>query len=115
MERFEEAIYKQREEINERMTEIFNLLKEYMKGKSPEKVLVKEEIGKPDTKYVNAISLVRMKNSKGCLNHWKEIHVTWAQLAKKRDEDTTLQDFDGAMELTVHGDGVANPFDIVSA
>ncbi|GKA58686.1 hypothetical protein Tco_0757999 [Tanacetum coccineum] len=47
--------------------------------------------------------------------HWKEIHVTWAQLAKKRDEDTTLQDFDGAMELIVYGYGVANPFDVVSA
>ncbi|GJW65072.1 retrovirus-related pol polyprotein from transposon RE1 [Tanacetum coccineum] len=31
--------------------------------------------------------------------HWKEIHVTWAQLEKKRDEDTTLQDFDGAWNL----------------
>nr|GEU58732.1 MAK10-like protein [Tanacetum cinerariifolium] len=32
-------------------------------------------------------------------NLWKEIHVTWAQLDKKRDEDTTLQDFDRAMDL----------------
>ncbi|GJS78679.1 hypothetical protein Tco_0728560 [Tanacetum coccineum] len=31
--------------------------------------------------------------------HWKEIHVTWAQLKKKRDKDTTLQDFDGALDL----------------
>ncbi|GJU14253.1 hypothetical protein Tco_1142219, partial [Tanacetum coccineum] len=40
MERFEEAIYKQREGINERMMEFFILLKEYTKGKAPEKVLV---------------------------------------------------------------------------
>nr|GEU28979.1 zinc finger, CCHC-type [Tanacetum cinerariifolium] len=31
--------------------------------------------------------------------HWKEIHVTWAQMEKKRDKDTTLQDFDGALDL----------------
>ncbi|GJT53361.1 hypothetical protein Tco_0988415 [Tanacetum coccineum] len=65
MERFKEAIYKQREEINERMTKIYSLLKEYTKGKSPEKVLVRDEVGKPVTKYINAISLVRMENNKG--------------------------------------------------
>ncbi|GKD56366.1 hypothetical protein Tco_1289753 [Tanacetum coccineum] len=64
MERFEEAIYKQMEEINERITENFSLLKDYTIGKS-EKVLVREEVGKPDTKYVNIISLVRMENNKG--------------------------------------------------
>ncbi|GJV50409.1 hypothetical protein Tco_1440621 [Tanacetum coccineum] len=31
--------------------------------------------------------------------HWKEIHVTWAQLKKKWDKDTTLQDLDGALDL----------------
>ncbi|GKF17649.1 MAK10-like protein, partial [Tanacetum coccineum] len=65
MERFKEAIYKQREEINERMTEMFSLLKEYTKGKYPEKVLVREEVSKPVTKYVNAISLVRVEDDKG--------------------------------------------------
>ncbi|GKD44168.1 hypothetical protein Tco_1268813, partial [Tanacetum coccineum] len=64
MERFEEAIYKQREEIKERMTEISNLLKELTKEKSPEKVLVREEVSKPVTKYVNAISLVRVESDK---------------------------------------------------
>ncbi|GJU65678.1 zinc finger, CCHC-type containing protein [Tanacetum coccineum] len=68
MERFEDAIYKQREEINERMTEMFSLLKEYTKVKSPEKVLVREEVSKLVTKYVNVISLVRIENDKdkGC-------------------------------------------------
>ncbi|GJT52309.1 MAK10-like protein [Tanacetum coccineum] len=64
MKKFEEAIYEQREEINERMTKMFSLLKEYTKGKSPEKVLVREEVSKPITKYVNAISLVRIENDK---------------------------------------------------
>ncbi|GJR69653.1 CAAX amino terminal protease [Tanacetum coccineum] len=65
MERFEEAIYRQREEINERMTEMFSLLKELTKGKSLEKVLVKEEVSNSITKYVNAISLVRTENDEG--------------------------------------------------
>ncbi|GKA36483.1 hypothetical protein Tco_0722974 [Tanacetum coccineum] len=64
MKRFEEAIYKQRDEINERMTEISNLLKELTKEKSPEKVLVREEVSKPVAKYINAISLVRVESDK---------------------------------------------------
>ncbi|GJZ63646.1 hypothetical protein Tco_0620067 [Tanacetum coccineum] len=47
------------------MTEMFSLLKEYTKGKSSEKVLVREEVSRPVTKYVNDISLVRMENEKG--------------------------------------------------
>nr|GEV35566.1 MAK10-like protein [Tanacetum cinerariifolium] len=65
MKRFDEAIFKQREEINEQMTEMFSLLKEYIEGKSPEKVLVREEVSKPFTKYVNAMCLVRVENEKG--------------------------------------------------
>ncbi|GKB13893.1 hypothetical protein Tco_0847816 [Tanacetum coccineum] len=38
------AIYKQREEINKIMMEMFSLLKEYTKGKAPDKVLVREEV-----------------------------------------------------------------------
>ncbi|GKE47109.1 MAK10-like protein [Tanacetum coccineum] len=64
IERFKEAIYKKREDINERMIEMFSLLKELRKGKSLEKVLVREEVNKPITKYVNTISLVRTKNEK---------------------------------------------------
>ncbi|GJT04017.1 zinc finger, CCHC-type containing protein [Tanacetum coccineum] len=41
-----------------------SLLKEYTKGKVLEKVLVGEEVSKPITKYVNAISLVRIENDK---------------------------------------------------
>nr|GFB36338.1 hypothetical protein [Tanacetum cinerariifolium] len=68
MERFEEAIYKQREDINERMTNMFTLLKEYTKGKALEKVLVMEEVGKPVTKYVNSVSIVNKENDKGIGN-----------------------------------------------
>ncbi|GJU86943.1 ATP-dependent DNA helicase PIF1-like protein [Tanacetum coccineum] len=63
--RFKKAIFKQTEEINERMMKMFSLLKELTKSKSPEKVLVREEVHSPITKYVNAISLVRVKNDKG--------------------------------------------------
>ncbi|GKF12378.1 hypothetical protein Tco_0050304, partial [Tanacetum coccineum] len=31
--------------------------------------------------------------------HWKEKNVTWARFEKKRDKNTTLQDFDGALDL----------------
>ncbi|GJT20314.1 hypothetical protein Tco_0890251, partial [Tanacetum coccineum] len=64
MERFEEAICKQREDINERMTDMFSLLKEYTKGKAQGKVLVKEKVSKPVAKCVNAIPLIRVEDDK---------------------------------------------------
>ncbi|GKB38095.1 hypothetical protein Tco_0883037 [Tanacetum coccineum] len=51
--------------LTKKMMEMFILLKEFTKGKSLEKVLVREEVSKPVTKYVNAISLVRMEDDKG--------------------------------------------------
>ncbi|GKF93176.1 hypothetical protein Tco_0279895, partial [Tanacetum coccineum] len=59
MERFEKAIVKQREEINDRMAEMFGLLKELTTSRAPEKVLIKEEAKSPITKNVNSISLAR--------------------------------------------------------
>ncbi|GJZ74024.1 zinc finger, CCHC-type containing protein [Tanacetum coccineum] len=59
MERFENAIFKQREEINDRMTEMFRLLKELTTSRAPEKVLIREEAKFPVTKNVNSISLAR--------------------------------------------------------
>ncbi|GJW02390.1 zinc finger, CCHC-type containing protein [Tanacetum coccineum] len=59
MERFENAIFKQREEINGRMTEMFRLLKELTTSKTPKKVLIREEAKFPVTKNVNSISLAR--------------------------------------------------------
>ncbi|GKA72466.1 hypothetical protein Tco_0778682 [Tanacetum coccineum] len=50
MERFENAIFKQREEINDRMAEMFGLLKELTTSKAPKKVLIREEAKYPITK-----------------------------------------------------------------
>ncbi|GJS33889.1 hypothetical protein Tco_0532271 [Tanacetum coccineum] len=61
MERFENTIFKQREEINGRMTEMFGLLKELTTNRTPEKVLIREEGKFPVTKNVNSISLARKK------------------------------------------------------
>ncbi|GJW41353.1 hypothetical protein Tco_0067198 [Tanacetum coccineum] len=59
MDRFENSIFKQREEINDRITEMFRLLKELMTSRAPEKVLIREEAKFPVTKNVNSISLTR--------------------------------------------------------
>ncbi|GJT51632.1 MAK10-like protein [Tanacetum coccineum] len=59
MERFENNIFKQREEINGRMTEMFKLLKEHTTSRTPQKVLIREEAKFPITKNVNSISLAR--------------------------------------------------------
>ncbi|GKC73737.1 zinc finger, CCHC-type containing protein [Tanacetum coccineum] len=59
IERFENAIFKQCEDINDRMTEIFRLLKELTTRRTPEKVLIREEAKFPVTKNVNSISLAR--------------------------------------------------------
>ncbi|GJX26991.1 MAK10-like protein [Tanacetum coccineum] len=59
MERFENAIFKQREEINDRMTEMFRLLKELTTSKAPKKVLIREGAKSPVTKNVNSISLIK--------------------------------------------------------
>ncbi|GJT89067.1 hypothetical protein Tco_1070784 [Tanacetum coccineum] len=64
MERFENAIFKQREEINDRMTEMFGLLKELTASITPEKVLIREDARHPVTKNVNSISLIRGEEEK---------------------------------------------------
>ncbi|GJV42678.1 hypothetical protein Tco_1421118 [Tanacetum coccineum] len=59
MERFKNAIFKQCEGINSRMTEMFGLLKELTTNKIPKKVLIREEAKFPITKNVNSISLTK--------------------------------------------------------
>ncbi|GJR07737.1 zinc finger, CCHC-type containing protein [Tanacetum coccineum] len=59
MERFKNAIFKQRDGINSRMTEMFGLLKELTTSRNPEKVLIREEAKFPITKNVNSISLTK--------------------------------------------------------
>nr|GEU88416.1 retrovirus-related Pol polyprotein from transposon TNT 1-94 [Tanacetum cinerariifolium] len=57
--RFENAIFKQCKEINDRMTKMFGLPKELTTSRAPEKVLIREEAKFPITKNVNSISLTR--------------------------------------------------------
>ncbi|GKC59781.1 MAK10-like protein [Tanacetum coccineum] len=59
MERFKNTIFRQRKEINGRMTEMFGLLKELTTSRTPKKVLIKEEAKFPVTKNVNFISLTK--------------------------------------------------------
>ncbi|GJY20229.1 MAK10-like protein [Tanacetum coccineum] len=59
MERFENTIFKQCEEINGRMTKMFGLLKELTTSRTPKKVLIREEAKFPITKNVNSISLTK--------------------------------------------------------
>ncbi|GJV42109.1 MAK10-like protein [Tanacetum coccineum] len=50
---------RQREEINDRMTKMFRLLKQLTTNRTPKKVLIREEAKFPVTKNVNSISLAR--------------------------------------------------------
>ncbi|GJR62920.1 hypothetical protein Tco_1505082 [Tanacetum coccineum] len=50
MEIFENTIFKQRDKINGRMTEMFGLLKELTTSTTPEKILIREEAKFPVTK-----------------------------------------------------------------
>ncbi|GKB05606.1 hypothetical protein Tco_0833801, partial [Tanacetum coccineum] len=59
IERFENAIFKQREEINDRMAEMLGLLKELTTSKASEKVVIREEAKSPVTKNINSISIAR--------------------------------------------------------
>ncbi|GKG20242.1 hypothetical protein Tco_0380043, partial [Tanacetum coccineum] len=59
MERFKNAIFKQRDEINDKMAEMFVLLKELTTSRAPKKALIREEAKSPVTKNVNSISLAR--------------------------------------------------------
>nr|GEW99621.1 Gag-Pol polyprotein [Tanacetum cinerariifolium] len=55
------AIFKQHEVINDRMTEMFGLLKELSASRTPKKVLIREEARHPITKSVNFIYVVRVE------------------------------------------------------
>ncbi|GJZ24369.1 hypothetical protein Tco_0561828 [Tanacetum coccineum] len=69
MERFENAIFKQREVINDKMTEMFRLLNELSRNRTPEKVFIKEEARHPITKNVNSISVIRVEEEKDVVNN----------------------------------------------
>ncbi|GJR20570.1 hypothetical protein Tco_0969097 [Tanacetum coccineum] len=69
MERLVKTIFKQREENNDRMAEMFGLLRELTTSRTSEKVLVREEARHPITKHVNAISLVKMEKEESVKNN----------------------------------------------
>ncbi|GJT87682.1 hypothetical protein Tco_1069399 [Tanacetum coccineum] len=64
MKRFKNAIFKHQEKIDDRMDEMFGLLKELTTNRAPEKVLIREEAKSPVTKNVNYISLTRGEEEK---------------------------------------------------
>ncbi|GKC15989.1 hypothetical protein Tco_1012771 [Tanacetum coccineum] len=53
------ALYDHEEEINDRMAEMFGLLKELTTSKAPKKVEIREEAKSPVTKNVNSICIAR--------------------------------------------------------
>ncbi|GJR91346.1 retrovirus-related pol polyprotein from transposon TNT 1-94 [Tanacetum coccineum] len=118
MERFEKTIFKQREEINDRMAEMFGLLKELTTSRTPEKVLVREEARHPITKNVNAISLVKMEKEKNIENN-EVVDKNIVELSelnaiepkeevdmKKEVGDETNDELVGNMEEEITGDGI---------
>nr|GEU66036.1 MAK10-like protein [Tanacetum cinerariifolium] len=86
MERFENALFIQRNEINDRIEEMFMLLKELTTSMAPEKVLIREETKYHVTKNINYISLTRIEEEK---NDEYDGHVYEAILKKNiiRKED----------------------------
>ncbi|GJR26220.1 MAK10-like protein [Tanacetum coccineum] len=75
IERFENAIFKQREEINDRMAEMIGLLKELTTSRAPKKVLIREEAKYPVTKNVNSISVTRGEEEKNDENDKAEKEI----------------------------------------
>ncbi|GJT63576.1 hypothetical protein Tco_1015056 [Tanacetum coccineum] len=53
-----------REEINDRMAEMFGLLKELTTSRAPKNMLIREEAKSPVTKNVNSISLTRKEEER---------------------------------------------------
>ncbi|GJW76282.1 MAK10-like protein [Tanacetum coccineum] len=88
MKRFKNSIFKQREEINDRMTKMFRLLKELTTSRAPEKVLIREEAKFPFTKNVNSISLTRGEEEMS-----EKINVTTRDDFKKPTKTETEMPF----------------------
>ncbi|GJU69700.1 hypothetical protein Tco_1255959 [Tanacetum coccineum] len=64
MKRFENAISKQREEINDRMAKMCGLHRKLTTSRAPEKVLIREDAKYPVTKNVNFVFLTRREEEK---------------------------------------------------
>ncbi|GJZ75353.1 MAK10-like protein [Tanacetum coccineum] len=112
------AIFRQREEINDRMAEMFGLLKELTTSRTPKKVLVREEARHPITKNVNAISLVQMEEDKNIennvvvdknvikLSELNAIEPNEVVDIKKEVEDGTNDEPARNVEEEITGDGI---------
>ncbi|GJY00379.1 hypothetical protein Tco_0357397 [Tanacetum coccineum] len=86
IERFENAIFKQREEINDRMVEMFGLLKELTASRTPENILMGEEARHPITKNVNSISLIRIEEEENRENN-RQVNNSVMEPGNSGDEE----------------------------
>ncbi|GJX11202.1 MAK10-like protein [Tanacetum coccineum] len=75
MERFKNAIFKQREEINDRRAEMFRLLKELTTSRAPKKVLIREEATKTETE----VAVKEAKTKNGAENKTKNKQIKKAE------------------------------------
>nr|GEW36043.1 hypothetical protein [Tanacetum cinerariifolium] len=118
MERFKKSIIKQRKEINDRIEEMFRLLKEFIASRTPEKVLVREESRHPITKHSNAISIIKMEKEKNFENN-EVVEKNVTELSKlnaiedkevvdmkKQVEDITHNEAARSMEEEITGDRI---------
>ncbi|GJU45016.1 MAK10-like protein [Tanacetum coccineum] len=97
MERFENTIFKQRDGINSKMTEMFRLLKELTTSRTHKKVMIREEAKFPITKNVNSISLAkgeeeRSNKTKGTLGSDVIVmpYYTYMKLTDERPAETDI-------------------------
>ncbi|GJW62650.1 MAK10-like protein [Tanacetum coccineum] len=86
MERLENTIFKHREVINDRMTEMFRLLKELSASRTLENVLIREEARYPITKNVNSIFVIREEEEKDVVNN-KAIIESIVEPSKSEEEE----------------------------
>ncbi|GJZ58794.1 hypothetical protein Tco_0614610, partial [Tanacetum coccineum] len=86
IERFNNIIFKQREEINDRMVEMFGLLKERTTSRTPEKILMRKEVRHPITKNANSISLIRIEEKENKENN-KQINNSAMESGKSCEEE----------------------------
>ncbi|GJZ67247.1 MAK10-like protein [Tanacetum coccineum] len=89
MEKFENTIFKQREEINGRMTKMFGLLRELTTSRSPEKVLVREKAKFPVTKNVNSNSLTKGEEERS--NRMKVTPENTKKLTETKTETPVME------------------------
>nr|GFA36114.1 hypothetical protein [Tanacetum cinerariifolium] len=96
MEGFKNAIFKQREEINDKMAKMFGLLKELTTSRALKKVLIKKEAKSPVTKNVISISLARgekERNDNDDMAADSGINMTYTKMPVKEAEKETEAEY----------------------